>query len=376
MPASSSTIDADELGGRLLGLLAKNMTRLMDLFHQWDTNHDGQISKREFKAGLAALCYEVSAEEVSALFRLMDPDGSGAIEFEELSRQMRRARQKAKDKAAVVPTRPQSAVARRLARTAPRSSKRFAQEQREMDALQEKTERQLQRARQREAELQRQSRTLEKADCADEGVQASLGVGRNVIGPTQMRASAQRMFAMATEKAQRMAEEQEQREQEEREAWARRPSSARISEGAVQELVKRLHDSELGARSERRQSANARAWRRIDAEKLCTLSALSPELKTQMLRSTPGRWGGTRPNLEPTRLRLLGADSLELPPDVWRRLCAAERQQAACPVWSLEQPGASFRGPPRSPIYRNALLRAEDAEQLASRRPSSARLVA
>ena len=85
-------MDAEELGARLVGLLAKNMTRVMDLFRQWDTNSDGQISKKEFKRGMVALGFHVSSEDVSSIFQLMDPDGSGTIDFQELHRELRKAK--------------------------------------------------------------------------------------------------------------------------------------------------------------------------------------------------------------------------------------------------------------------------------------------
>ena len=83
---------ADEMEGQLIMLLSKNMTRVMDLFRQWDANDDGQISKKEFKRGMATLGFSVGGEEVEKLFEQMDPDGSGTIDFRELEEALRQAK--------------------------------------------------------------------------------------------------------------------------------------------------------------------------------------------------------------------------------------------------------------------------------------------
>ena len=49
-----------------------------------DTNGDGQISKAEFAGGLYDLKVAASDEEIAALFRKFDPDGSGFLSFREL----------------------------------------------------------------------------------------------------------------------------------------------------------------------------------------------------------------------------------------------------------------------------------------------------
>ena len=83
---------AEGMESQLVILLAKNQARVMDLFHQWDTNSDGQISKKEFRRGMLALGFDVQGSEVDGLFTQMDPDGSGTIDFQELSRELRKAK--------------------------------------------------------------------------------------------------------------------------------------------------------------------------------------------------------------------------------------------------------------------------------------------
>lgn len=83
---------AEGMENQLVILLAKNQARVIDLFRQWDTNSDGQISKKEFRRGMLALGFDVQGSEVEALFTQMDPDCSGAIDFQELSRELRKAK--------------------------------------------------------------------------------------------------------------------------------------------------------------------------------------------------------------------------------------------------------------------------------------------
>jgi len=182
------------------------------------------------------------------------------------------------------------------------------------------------------------------------------------------------MHAAAAEKAQRQAAaERAQTLAVLREIRSRTVGPARFDQQAREETVGRLYTEDVGRRSARTREAVKRAVRRIDAEKLCTLTALTPDLKTLVLRRTPTRWGGTQPSLEPTRLRLLGKQSLELPPAEWRRTIRQEQGQPAWPAWSLEAPGTSAHDCTTPQVYQNALLQAGDADAVASRRPQSAR---
>jgi Ca2+-binding EF-hand superfamily protein len=52
-------------------------------FHYNDTNHDGGIDLREFRALLEALEADMSEEEVRIGFAELDLDGDGAIEVDE-----------------------------------------------------------------------------------------------------------------------------------------------------------------------------------------------------------------------------------------------------------------------------------------------------
>ena len=71
--------------------LTDQATRVIELFKEWDTNHDGIISRSEFVEAMPYLgmqhCLPI---EVTALFNEFDPDGSGTISFRELHQMLRR----------------------------------------------------------------------------------------------------------------------------------------------------------------------------------------------------------------------------------------------------------------------------------------------
>ena len=74
----------------LKAALSSQLTRVIDLFHEWDENSDGKVSKREFRRGLAMLLDRSPSEEDSNnLFDEWDKDGSGTIEYRELNRLLR-----------------------------------------------------------------------------------------------------------------------------------------------------------------------------------------------------------------------------------------------------------------------------------------------
>jgi len=78
---------------QIMELLHGNMSRVIDLFRDWDTDGDGKITSKEFRAAVAALGYEGPRAEVDALFTRMDVDGSGSMEFKEMNRALRKGAQ-------------------------------------------------------------------------------------------------------------------------------------------------------------------------------------------------------------------------------------------------------------------------------------------
>jgi len=84
-------IDFDEerpLGEQLKAALSKQAIRVLDLFRDWDTNGDGQVSKKEFRNAMPALGMDLPIDVVDALFDQYDLDGQGSIEFNELKKML------------------------------------------------------------------------------------------------------------------------------------------------------------------------------------------------------------------------------------------------------------------------------------------------
>ena len=69
--------------------LQKHLQRVITLFHSWDENGDGKVSKAEFRKALRALGFEGVDTELDALFDEFDADGGGSIEYQELNAMLR-----------------------------------------------------------------------------------------------------------------------------------------------------------------------------------------------------------------------------------------------------------------------------------------------
>jgi Ca2+-binding EF-hand superfamily protein len=84
------------IGEQLAEALAKNLSRVIDLFRAWDDDSSGTIDKQEFRRGLHQLgLTEVPREEVDALFDEIDVDQSGEIDLRELATELK-TKQRAK----------------------------------------------------------------------------------------------------------------------------------------------------------------------------------------------------------------------------------------------------------------------------------------
>ena len=75
---------------QLRDALSANMTRIIDLFREWDSNGDGQISHSEFRKALSMLGLRANKDTLNALFDEFDENGSGSLDFKELRKQLRR----------------------------------------------------------------------------------------------------------------------------------------------------------------------------------------------------------------------------------------------------------------------------------------------
>lgn len=84
------------IGEQLAEGLAKNLSRVIDVFRAWDDDNSGTIDRKEFRRGLHQLgLTEVPREEVDALFDEIDADQSGEIDLRELATKLK-TKQRAK----------------------------------------------------------------------------------------------------------------------------------------------------------------------------------------------------------------------------------------------------------------------------------------
>jgi len=68
--------------------LQKAAGRVIDLFREWDSNGDGQVSKMEFRKVMPLLGYHVPVKAIDDLFMSFDRDGSGEISYAELRKEL------------------------------------------------------------------------------------------------------------------------------------------------------------------------------------------------------------------------------------------------------------------------------------------------
>ena len=115
------------LSEQLTQVLRERAARILDLFRQWDTDGDGEVTRDEFvrafmeNRGLMLDVEHVSHARLAELFDEWDVDGSGSITLDELKKIL------TKRKGSVVPPPPperkKSVVKRAEARMAKRSPK-------------------------------------------------------------------------------------------------------------------------------------------------------------------------------------------------------------------------------------------------------------
>ena len=75
---------APPIADQIRDALHKNLTRVIDLFREWDTNGDGVLSRREFGKGLRQMGLPVRTADANELFDSWDSDRSGTLEMIEL----------------------------------------------------------------------------------------------------------------------------------------------------------------------------------------------------------------------------------------------------------------------------------------------------
>ena len=76
----------DPLEAKLRDVLVKNATRIVDLFREWDEDGGGTVDKKEFRVAMAALGANAPKAMCDKLFDTFDPDRSGSLEYNEISK--------------------------------------------------------------------------------------------------------------------------------------------------------------------------------------------------------------------------------------------------------------------------------------------------
>ena len=71
---------------QLAQALRNGSARVLDLFRQWDTDGDGEVSRQEFLVAMPKLGFDVPKEGILKLFDEWDTDGGGTLSFGELKK--------------------------------------------------------------------------------------------------------------------------------------------------------------------------------------------------------------------------------------------------------------------------------------------------
>jgi len=77
---------APSISSQLANALRQDAKRVLDLFRDWDTDGDGEISRKEFHKAMVTLGLEVPTESIDELFSQWDRDGGGSIDYKELQK--------------------------------------------------------------------------------------------------------------------------------------------------------------------------------------------------------------------------------------------------------------------------------------------------
>ena len=85
------TIDIDEdsdltVAEQIGAALKKSAGKVLDLFREWDTDGDGEVSRKEFHKAMPMLGLEVPKKDIDTLFDQWDTDGGGSLSLKELQK--------------------------------------------------------------------------------------------------------------------------------------------------------------------------------------------------------------------------------------------------------------------------------------------------
>jgi Ca2+-binding EF-hand superfamily protein len=90
-------IDIDESPGappmteQIATALRANSARVLDLFREWDTNGDGEVSRKEFHEAMDHLGFEVPTAEVDKLFDEWDSGSEGSLGYKNLTKILKKS---------------------------------------------------------------------------------------------------------------------------------------------------------------------------------------------------------------------------------------------------------------------------------------------
>ncbi|KOO21159.1 calcyphosin isoform 2 [Chrysochromulina tobinii] len=73
---------------QIQAIIMANRLRILDTFRMWDVDGDGAISCEEFADAFAALGYAAARADLDAVFDRFDQDGSGRVDYLEMSAQL------------------------------------------------------------------------------------------------------------------------------------------------------------------------------------------------------------------------------------------------------------------------------------------------
>lgn len=300
----------------LRDIIRAEKPRVMDVFHHFDTDHDGKVSMTELIVGVQSVFAAAEEDVIRGLFSRADKDGSGEIGFDELDDLFRHWDQNDEDNA------------RRV-------------------AVESKTKRDLSLARAAEAERLAAEAEAARRAAEEEAIRlAEEEAARRLAAEEAKRLAAEEAAARKeaeAEAARRAAEEAAARKKAKDEAARKAAEEAAARKKADEERRRRLDEE-----AKRRQAAEEEARRRADeaarkqkrADEQARLAALRDRL--QMLKDKRGqrerdalalkkRNGEMNSRLKRTSFRIykrLAGESPVLPPPA-KHVSDEELQQAA-----------------------------------------------
>jgi len=71
---------------RLATFLANNNVTVMEMFREWDEDHNGSLDRQELRRAVALLGYHAEKDDVDTLFDQIDFSGDGMVDFNEMKR--------------------------------------------------------------------------------------------------------------------------------------------------------------------------------------------------------------------------------------------------------------------------------------------------